>query len=142
MEINKRTFDYDQKETYTPNEVADLLKQHQTFVEGGSKKELEDLQKKATELEASNSKFKTAERQRQIKKLAKEVSADNYEKLIKYTSVAEDADEAAIKKALETTAKDFVAPVSTKQPPVEKKGNVQTPTEEKLKINKDLIEGL
>lgn len=141
MEINKRTFDYDQKESYTPNEVADLLKQHQTFVEGGSKKELEDLRKKATDLEASNNTFKAEARQRQLKKLAKEVSADNYEKLIKYTTVAEDADEEAIRKALEATAKDFVAPVSTKQPPVEKKGNL--PGEQpKLKINKDLIEGL
>lgn len=142
MEINKRTFDYDQKESYTPEDVRSLLAQHQTFVEGGSKKELETLQKKASELEASNNEFKSAEKSRKVKKLAKEISPDNYDKLIKYTQISEDLDEAGIKTALESTAKDFIAPVSTAKPPVEKQGSIPAPKEENSKINKALIEGL
>lgn len=130
-EIKKRVFDYEKKESYTSMEVEGLLNQHNKFISGATNKELEDLRGQVGSLTEANTAYATADKKRTIRKIAKEVSSDNFEKLIKYTNLEADASEDDIKKAMAETAKDFVAApvVDTKVPKVETKGEVKSPNQ-------------
>lgn len=126
-----RKFEFEQKDSYTPMEVEAIVGQHKSYmknISGTSTKEMED---KIKELETANKEFSTKERNRLVKKLAKETSEDNYEKIIKYAQIPADADEAQIKTILGEVAKDFVAPVDTAEKKVVevKKATIQEPKE-------------
>lgn len=134
--IKKRTFDYDQKENYTPLEVKAILGQHSTFLAGASAKEVEELRTQVSTLETSNKELTTAERKRSITKIAKSIDADNFEKIIKYAKVADDASTEDITQALNDVAKDFVKPISTKEVKTTVKGDVPTPSKADSKLDK------
>lgn len=122
-EIKKRNFEFTEQETYSKGELENILNQHSKFLSGASAKEVEELKTQLSSLQETNTQYAKAERARTLKKVAKSISSDNYEKILKYTNVADDASEEDIKKAMEDTFKDFApAPaVSTAAPKVETK---------------------
>lgn len=121
-----RPFDYEEKETYSHDEVKKMFKDNNEYFNSAYSKKESEYTTKITELETKNSEYFTKERSRTLGKIAKEISVDNFEKILKYTKVDDDADEATIRKAMEETAKDFLPVITnTAKPKVEAKGEVK-----------------
>lgn len=135
-DIQKREFEFSQQESYTPLEVKAILSQHNTFIENGVAHEAASMKARLSELEAANSEYSAKERTRMIEKLANEVSAHNASKLIKYSNIPSDADEAQIKIIMAETNKDFHTPIDTKTPEVKVVGEVKQTTTENKEFDK------
>lgn len=113
-----RKFDFEEKESYSPMEVKAILGDHSKYMEIISGKQIESMTEKIAKLESDNNDFQTKERSRLVKKLAKGVSEEGFEKLIKYANIPEDADEAKITAILEEVNKDFAVVKDTSEPKV------------------------
>lgn len=116
-------FEYEKKESYSQADVDKLFAQNQTYFETAFKV----ATSKMAELEAKNGEYTAKERQAKMSKLAQEVSPENFEKILKYVKVADDASDEDIKKAMEDAAKDFTPVISTATPKVETAANKAKP---------------